>query len=55
MRGLLPLFVCGWYLITIRVFIQCKILSVETILSTYIRAHMHTQAPAHTSILTVQN
>ena len=55
MRGLLPLFVCGWYLIIIRVFIQCKILSVETILSTYIHARTHAQAPTHTSILTVQN
>ena len=31
----------------------CKILSTETILSAYM--HTQTQAPAHTSILTVQS
>ena len=32
-----------------------KILPVETVLSAYTHEHMHTQAQAHTSILTIQN
>ena len=45
----------------IKVFIKCKILSVETILSAYTHTHthtythLHTQAPAHMSILTIQS
>ena len=38
-------------IVIIEVCIKSKILSVETNLSEY----MHTQAPAHTSILTTQN
>ena len=41
----------------IKVFIKCKILSEETILSTYMLAHTHahTQALTHTSTLTIQS
>ena len=42
---------CGIIIIIIKGFIKCKSLSVETILSMYI----HTQVPAHASILTTQN
>ena len=41
------------YVIIINVFVNCKILSIGTILNT--RAHTHTQAPAHTSILSIQS
>ena len=42
-------------IVIIIVFIKCKILPVETILRTYMCTHTHTQAPAHTSILTTQS
>ena len=42
-------------MILIKAFIKRQISSVETVLSAYNRTHIHTQAPAHTSILTIQN
>ena len=41
------------YKIIIKVLIKRKILSAEAILSTYTHTHIHTQVPAHMSILTV--
>ena len=41
--------------IIIKVFIKHKILSVETILSVYLLAHSHTQAPAGTYLLSIQS
>ena len=38
---------------TIEVFVKRKILSIETILNAYTRNH--TEAPAHTNILTMQS
>ena len=46
-------------LIIIKVFVKRKILSIDTIVSVYTRARVHThtftEAPAHTSILTIQS
>ena len=43
-------------IIIIKIFVKCKIMSTETILSVHTPTHtcVHTQAPAHTSILTAQ-
>ena len=44
-------------IIVIKVFIKCKILSVEKILSTYMHTHTHTQVTPHPhppSTLTIQ-
>ena len=38
----------------INVLVKCKILSIETILSTYMLTE-HTQAPVYMSILTIQS
>ena len=42
------------FIIIIQVFVNCKILSIETILSEHTHTHTDTEAPAHTSILTIQ-
>ena len=42
-------------LIIIKVFLKRKILPLETLLSAYTRTHTQTEAPAHTSILTIQS
>ena len=42
-------------IIIIKVFLNCNILSLETILSTHTHTHTHTQVPVHTSILTMQS
>ena len=45
--------VCTWLVITVvKVFVECKILCTETILSAYSCTHDHTHAPTHTDTRT---